>query len=187
MAWVFFLFFFFPPSFFYVIVFGFQSLSLLHLNVPPRVCYPHRDLQPTLHPYFWLLKSCPRPLLIVPLSTGESSCHFWTSRTDSGQLTWVKLKSLTENLSKYVIDLLFIPVTTPMCFVIDSIDAYRTQRQSTKPAIQRVTPRVQRHAAEKSHPQPCVNTKERIMVCSRSVGTVESVVCLPRHGELLPV
>ena len=77
---------------------------------------------------------------------------------------------------QYMIGLLFIPVTTPMCFVIDSIDAYRTQRQSTKPAIQSVTPRVQRHAAEKSHPQHCVNTKERIMVCSRTVGMVESIL-----------
>eukprot|EP00063_Salmo_salar_P004983 XP_013979818.1 PREDICTED: actin-binding protein anillin-like isoform X4 [Salmo salar] len=57
-----------------------------------------------------------------------------------------------------------------------SIDAYRTQRQSTKPAIQRVTPRVQRHAAEKSHPQPCVNTKERIMVLNEDAAKLHMVI-----------
>ncbi|XP_013979815.2 anillin isoform X1 [Salmo salar] len=57
-----------------------------------------------------------------------------------------------------------------------SIDAYRTQRQSTKPAIQRVTPRVQRHATEKSHPQPCVNTKERIMVLNEDAAKLHMVI-----------
>ncbi|KAM9569207.1 anillin, actin binding protein 2 isoform 10-T10 [Salvelinus alpinus] len=57
-----------------------------------------------------------------------------------------------------------------------SIDAYRTQRQSTKPAIQSVTPRVQRHAAEKSHPQPCVNTKERIMVLNEDAAKLQTVI-----------
>ncbi|XP_020311967.2 anillin, actin binding protein 2 isoform X4 [Oncorhynchus kisutch] len=57
-----------------------------------------------------------------------------------------------------------------------SIDAYRTQRQSTKPAIQSVTPRVQRHAAEKSHPQHCVNTKERIMVLNEDAAKLQMVI-----------
>ncbi|XP_055790376.1 anillin-like isoform X3 [Salvelinus fontinalis] len=57
-----------------------------------------------------------------------------------------------------------------------SIDAYRTQRQSTKPAIQSVTPRVQKHAAEKSHPQPCVNTKERIMVLNEDAAKLQTVI-----------
>uniref|UniRef100_A0A4W5JDM2 Anillin, actin binding protein 2 n=1 Tax=Hucho hucho TaxID=62062 RepID=A0A4W5JDM2_9TELE len=57
-----------------------------------------------------------------------------------------------------------------------SIDAYRTQRQSTKPAIQSVTPRVQRRAAEKSRPQPCVNTKERIMVLNEDAAKLQTVV-----------
>ena len=49
---------------------------------------------------------------------------------------------------------------------IDSIDAYRTQRQSKQPVVQSVTPAVQRRAPEKSQPQSSVNTKEKIMVCS---------------------
>ena len=48
--------------------------------------------------------------------------------------------------------------------LIDSIDAYRTQRQSKLPAIQSVTPAVQRRAPEKSRPPTSINTKEKIAV-----------------------
>ncbi|XP_064808153.1 anillin-like isoform X4 [Oncorhynchus masou masou] len=57
-----------------------------------------------------------------------------------------------------------------------SIDAYRTQRQSTKPAIQSVTPGLQRHAAEKSHPQQTVNTKDRIMVLNEEAAKLQTVI-----------
>lgn len=50
--------------------------------------------------------------------------------------------------------------------MIDSIDAYRTQRQSKQPKIQSVTPVVQRRAVLKAQPQPSVNTKEKIAVSS---------------------
>ncbi|XP_041693192.1 uncharacterized protein LOC121531797 isoform X2 [Coregonus clupeaformis] len=55
-----------------------------------------------------------------------------------------------------------------------SIDAYRTQRQSTKPAIQSVTPGVSRRAAVKS--QPCVNTKERIMILNEDAAKLQTVI-----------
>ncbi|XP_021449865.2 anillin isoform X4 [Oncorhynchus mykiss] len=57
-----------------------------------------------------------------------------------------------------------------------SIDAYRTQRQSTKPAIQSVTPGLQRRAAEKSHPQQTVNTKDRIMVLNEEAAKLQTVI-----------
>ncbi|XP_029489935.1 anillin-like isoform X5 [Oncorhynchus nerka] len=57
-----------------------------------------------------------------------------------------------------------------------SIDAYRTQRQSTKPAIQSVTPGLQRRAAEKFHPQKTVNTKDRIMVLNEESAKLQTVI-----------
>ncbi|XP_045065178.1 anillin-like isoform X5 [Coregonus clupeaformis] len=57
-----------------------------------------------------------------------------------------------------------------------SIDAYRTQRRSTKPAIQSVTPGVQRRAAEKSRPQHAVNTKDRIMVLNEEAAKLQTVI-----------
>nr|XP_046161821.1 anillin-like isoform X6 [Oncorhynchus gorbuscha] len=57
-----------------------------------------------------------------------------------------------------------------------SIDAYGTQRQSTKPAIQSVTPGLQRRAAEKSHPQKTVNTKDRIMVLNEEAAKLQTVI-----------
>ncbi|XP_035654657.1 anillin-like isoform X5 [Oncorhynchus keta] len=57
-----------------------------------------------------------------------------------------------------------------------SIDAYGTQRQSTKSAIQSVTPGLQRRAAEKSHPQKTVNTKDRIMVLNEEAAKIQTVI-----------
>ncbi|XP_068579935.1 anillin, actin binding protein 2 [Cebidichthys violaceus] len=57
-----------------------------------------------------------------------------------------------------------------------SIDAYRTQRQSKLPAIQSVTPGVQRRAPEKFQPQPSVNTKERITALSEEAGKLQTVI-----------
>lgn len=48
---------------------------------------------------------------------------------------------------------------------VDSVDAYRTQRQCKMPTAQSATPGVQRRAPDKSQPQRSVNTKERITVC----------------------
>nr|XP_023826431.1 anillin-like [Salvelinus alpinus] len=56
------------------------------------------------------------------------------------------------------------------------IDAYRTLRQSTKPAIQSVTPGLQRRAAEESHPQQTVNTKDRIMVLNEEAAKLQTVI-----------
>lgn len=53
-----------------------------------------------------------------------------------------------------------------VCAVPDSIDAYRTQRQSKLPAVQSATPGVQRRAPEKSKSHQSVNTKEKITVSS---------------------
>uniref|UniRef100_A0A0F8AWZ0 Actin-binding protein anillin n=1 Tax=Larimichthys crocea TaxID=215358 RepID=A0A0F8AWZ0_LARCR len=58
-----------------------------------------------------------------------------------------------------------------------SIDAYRTQRQSKQPAIQSVTPGVQRRAPEKSKlTQPSVNTKEKITALNEEAGKLQSVI-----------
>ncbi|TKS73083.1 Anillin [Collichthys lucidus] len=58
-----------------------------------------------------------------------------------------------------------------------SIDAYRTQRQSKQPAIQSVTPGVQRRAPEKSkQTQPSVNTKEKITALNEEAGKLQSVI-----------
>ncbi|XP_027128198.1 anillin, actin binding protein 2 isoform X2 [Larimichthys crocea] len=58
-----------------------------------------------------------------------------------------------------------------------SIDAYRTQRQSKQPAIQSVTPGVQRRAPEKSRQtQPSVNTKEKITALNEEAGKLQSVM-----------
>lgn len=53
-----------------------------------------------------------------------------------------------------------------VCSLVVSIDAYRTQRQSKLPIVQSVTPGVQRRAEETPKPQPPVNIKEKITVCS---------------------
>lgn len=53
-----------------------------------------------------------------------------------------------------------------VCSLAVSIDAYRTQRQSKLPIVQSVTPGVQRPAQETPKPQPPVNIKEKIAVCS---------------------
>ncbi|KAE8295813.1 Anillin [Larimichthys crocea] len=58
-----------------------------------------------------------------------------------------------------------------------SIDAYRTQRQSKQPAIQSVTPGVQRRAPEKSRQtQPSVNAKEKITALNEEAGKLQSVI-----------
>ncbi|XP_053175935.1 anillin [Scomber japonicus] len=57
-----------------------------------------------------------------------------------------------------------------------SIDAYRTQRQSKPPTIQSVTPGVQRRALEKTHPQPSVNTKEKIATLNEEAGKLQTVI-----------
>ncbi|KAM6946375.1 anillin, actin binding protein 2 [Aplochiton taeniatus] len=57
-----------------------------------------------------------------------------------------------------------------------SIDAYRTQRQKKLPAIQSVTPGVQRRAQEKSRPQRSVNTKDRIVGLNEEVGKLQTVI-----------
>ncbi|XP_029552039.1 anillin-like isoform X2 [Salmo trutta] len=69
-------------------------------------------------------------------------------------------------------------LTTPPAVSVPlySIDAYRTQRQSTKPAIQSVTPGLQRRAAEKSRPQQTVNTKDRIMVLNEEAAKLQMVI-----------
>lgn len=53
-----------------------------------------------------------------------------------------------------------------VCSLVVSIDAYRTQRQSKLPIVQSATPGVQRRAEETPKPQPPVNIKEKITVCS---------------------
>uniref|UniRef100_A0A3Q3W9S9 PH domain-containing protein n=1 Tax=Mola mola TaxID=94237 RepID=A0A3Q3W9S9_MOLML len=62
------------------------------------------------------------------------------------------------------------------CSVTDSVDAYRTQRQSKNPTIQSVTPGVQRRAPQKSQPQPSVNTKEKIMALNEEAGKLQNVI-----------
>ncbi|XP_023253247.1 anillin-like isoform X3 [Seriola lalandi dorsalis] len=57
-----------------------------------------------------------------------------------------------------------------------SVDAYRTQRQSKLPAIQSVTPRVQRRAPEKSQPQHSVNNKEKITALNEEAGKLQNVI-----------
>ncbi|XP_030222089.1 anillin, actin binding protein 2 isoform X1 [Gadus morhua] len=57
-----------------------------------------------------------------------------------------------------------------------SIDAYRTQRQSKLPAIQSVTPVVQRRAPEKSRPPPSINTKEKIVALTEEAGKLQTVI-----------
>lgn len=69
-------------------------------------------------------------------------------------------------------------VTTPIAesAPLYSVDAYRTQRQSKLPAIQSVTPAVQRRAPEKSLPPPSVNTKERITALNDEAARLQSVI-----------
>ncbi|XP_040894270.1 anillin isoform X3 [Toxotes jaculatrix] len=57
-----------------------------------------------------------------------------------------------------------------------SIDAYRTQRQSKLPAIQSVTPGVQRRAPEKSQPQHSVDTKAKILALNEEAGKLQTVI-----------
>uniref|UniRef100_A0A3B3DT44 Anillin, actin binding protein 2 n=1 Tax=Oryzias melastigma TaxID=30732 RepID=A0A3B3DT44_ORYME len=57
-----------------------------------------------------------------------------------------------------------------------SVDAYRTQRQSKLPAIQSVTPALQRRAAETSKPQPAANTKEEIAALNEEAGKLQTVI-----------
>ncbi|RVE72304.1 hypothetical protein OJAV_G00060520 [Oryzias javanicus] len=57
-----------------------------------------------------------------------------------------------------------------------SVDAYRTQRQSKFPAIQSVTPALQRRAAETPKPQPAAKTKEEIAVLNEEAGKLQTVI-----------
>uniref|UniRef100_A0A3B4TCV0 Anillin, actin binding protein 2 n=1 Tax=Seriola dumerili TaxID=41447 RepID=A0A3B4TCV0_SERDU len=57
-----------------------------------------------------------------------------------------------------------------------SVDAYRTQRQSKLPAIQSVTPGVQRRAPEKLQPQHSVNNKEKITALNEEAGKLQNVI-----------
>ncbi|KAM4733951.1 anillin, actin binding protein 2 isoform 2-T2 [Anableps anableps] len=57
-----------------------------------------------------------------------------------------------------------------------SIDAYRTQRQSKLPAIQSVTPAVQRRTPETPKPKASVNTKERIAALNEESGKLQTVI-----------
>ncbi|XP_078805121.1 anillin, actin binding protein 2 isoform X13 [Oryzias latipes] len=57
-----------------------------------------------------------------------------------------------------------------------SIDAYRTQRQNKLPAIQSVTPALQRRAAETPKPQPSTNTKEEIAALNEEAGKLQTVI-----------
>uniref|UniRef100_A0A8C7ZCB2 Anillin homology domain-containing protein n=1 Tax=Oryzias sinensis TaxID=183150 RepID=A0A8C7ZCB2_9TELE len=57
-----------------------------------------------------------------------------------------------------------------------SIDAYRTQRQNKLPAIQSVTPALQRRAAETPKPQPSANTKEEIAALNEEAGKLQTVI-----------
>ncbi|KAM4553169.1 anillin, actin binding protein 2 [Fundulus diaphanus] len=64
------------------------------------------------------------------------------------------------------------PETAPLY----SIDAYRTQRQRKLPAIQSVTPAVQRRTAETAKPKVSVNTKERITALNEEAGKLQTVI-----------
>ncbi|KAJ8417477.1 hypothetical protein AAFF_G00287040 [Aldrovandia affinis] len=57
-----------------------------------------------------------------------------------------------------------------------SIDAYRTQRQSSQNAEQCVTPATYSRAVDVPRPQPPVNTKERIMLLSEEAGRLQSII-----------
>ncbi|XP_030587761.1 anillin, actin binding protein 2 isoform X1 [Archocentrus centrarchus] len=57
-----------------------------------------------------------------------------------------------------------------------SIDAYRTQRQNKPPAIQSVTPGVQRQAQQTSKPQPSVSIKEKITALNEEAGKLQTVI-----------
>ncbi|KAM3610053.1 uncharacterized protein V6R79_024520 [Siganus canaliculatus] len=57
-----------------------------------------------------------------------------------------------------------------------SVDAYRTQRQSKQPAVQSVTPGLQRRAPEKTQPQSSVNTKEKIIALNDEAGKLQTVI-----------
>ncbi|XP_035251059.1 anillin isoform X1 [Anguilla anguilla] len=65
-------------------------------------------------------------------------------------------------------------VTAPLY----SIDAYRTQRQSSQKPVQCVTPVGRSLAAERPrlHPQPSVNTKERITLLNEEAGRLQSII-----------
>ncbi|XP_021174680.2 uncharacterized protein si:dkey-30c15.10 isoform X1 [Fundulus heteroclitus] len=64
------------------------------------------------------------------------------------------------------------PETAPLY----SIDAYRTQRQRKLPAIQSVTPAVQRRTPETAKPKESVNTKERITALNDEAGKLQTVI-----------
>ncbi|XP_062317229.1 anillin, actin binding protein 2 isoform X2 [Osmerus eperlanus] len=64
------------------------------------------------------------------------------------------------------------PDTAPLY----SIDAYRTQSQSTKPDIVIVTPGVQRQNPDKTQTKPSINTKERILALNEEAGKLQTVI-----------
>uniref|UniRef100_A0A3Q2PYY0 Anillin-like n=1 Tax=Fundulus heteroclitus TaxID=8078 RepID=A0A3Q2PYY0_FUNHE len=64
------------------------------------------------------------------------------------------------------------PETAPLY----SIDAYRTQRQRKLPAIQSVSPAVQRRTPETAKPKESVNTKERITALNDEAGKLQTVI-----------
>ncbi|PWA24857.1 hypothetical protein CCH79_00010165, partial [Gambusia affinis] len=59
---------------------------------------------------------------------------------------------------------------------LSNIDAYRTQRQRKMPAIQSVTPVVQRRTPETPKPKESANTKEKITALNEEAGKLQLVI-----------
>ncbi|XP_032405256.1 anillin, actin binding protein 2 isoform X5 [Xiphophorus hellerii] len=66
--------------------------------------------------------------------------------------------------------------TPPESAPLYSIDAYRTQRQRKLPAIQSVTPVVQRRTPETPKPKESANTKEKITALNEEAGKLQLVI-----------
>ncbi|XP_054897269.1 anillin isoform X2 [Poeciliopsis prolifica] len=66
--------------------------------------------------------------------------------------------------------------SSPESAPLYSIDAYRTQRQRKLPAIQSVTPVVQRRTPETPKPKESANTKERITALNEEAGKLQLVI-----------